>query len=66
MMKEIYIAEFNPCIYKSEYGIISIHRKKDNAQIAKREHKKKYLVDYGIRRANSWEKWRVKTYSVED
>lgn len=58
----VYVAEFCPLTWESEFGIISIHFKKRDAELAMEEHREKYLDG---EKAEDWQKWRVRRIMIE-
>jgi hypothetical protein len=60
----VYIATFSPCIYESEYGIISVHSTYESAKESLEEHKENYIDEFG--EPESWTKWEVRECVIHD
>ena len=60
----VWLAEFTPITYESEFGVISLHSTRDGAKEAVRKHKKKEFNKNG--KAESWVKWRVRHKLIAD
>lgn len=60
----VYIAKFNPCIYESEYGVISVHSTYESAIKALKEHKENYIIEYD--EPEDYVKWEVGEYVIHD
>lgn len=81
MIQEVFIAEYNDCIYESQYKTISIHKTKRGAETALVNHyneRAKYwtehfddIEDYDekhleIGKALQMENWRVREIKLEE
>jgi len=60
----VYIAKWCPCIYESEYGIISVHSTYESAAEALKEHRDNYIIEYD--EPEVWVKWEVEEYIIHD
>lgn len=80
MIEEVFIAEYNDCIYESQHKTISIHKTKRGAELAMVEHYNKRaeywteifndIEDYDekhfeIGKALQMENWRVREVKLE-
>lgn len=63
----VYAAEYNSCIYESDYGMLSVHLSYQGACQAVRNHEMRTLNDWkkvGYDTIPDYEKWRVREIEV--
>ena len=70
----VYLAVYNPCIYESEYGVISIHSTKEGAALAMQKHIDRGLAEKSkqIQKERKYasevkigsERWKIETREV--
>ena len=58
MNKKVFIAQYNPCVYESAFGTISIHETEAGATQAMETHKKEHIELYE-QDPPDWEVWQV-------
>lgn len=66
---KIYVAEYNSCIYESDYCALSLHLSYEGACRAVRNHETETLNDWkevGHNSIPDYEKWRVRELEVLD
>lgn len=75
-MSEVHAAEYCSCVYESDFCVLSLHLTKAGAYKAMRKH----LIATHANASNGWngqhrrnyfsacshERWRIKTYEVND
>jgi len=63
----VYAAEYNHCIYESEFGVLSLHQSKEGAEKVVEKHRKKELRHWkkiGYNDVPSYQEWRVREIEV--
>lgn len=65
-IKHIWAAEYNPCCYESEFGIIKLHLTRATARISMKEHKKQEAKTQKEMKSKiqTWQLWRVRKIQV--
>lgn len=66
---KVYAAEYNPIIFESSYGIISLHQTREGAEKAMEHHKKQTAKEWrrtGYDGVRDYEKWQVREIEVKE
>lgn len=64
---KVYAAEYNPIIFESSYGVISLHRTHDGAAKAVEKHRSNAQKEWkrsGFDGVRDYEKWQVREIEV--
>lgn len=64
---KIYAAEYNPIIFESSYGTISLHKTREGAEKAIEQHKNATIKEWkksGFDGVRDYEKWQVRELKV--
>lgn len=64
---KVYLAQYNPCVYESSYGTVSIHTTKEGAERVIKKMKAEKLVEWtglGYETIPDYEQWQVREMEV--